>query len=128
MKPSQDPTAEEAAIADAIRKLRPEEAEHFLRQLERAIAKRRLQLWGYLLALLVWAVAMFFALAHYGAADPQSFRAWVFALPFGGLALVLWGMGTWAERVGRDPAQAATRPAAVRKPPTAPPASDGGAG
>lgn len=104
MKRPDDAPVDEAAIAEAIRKLRPEEAEHFLRQLERAIAKRRLQLWGYLAGLLVWAVSMFFALAYYGAADSQSFRAWVFALPFGGLALVLWGMGALAERMGRgDP-------------------------
>ncbi len=116
MKPAHEPSPDEAAIAEAIRKLKPEEAEVFLRQLERAIAKRRLQLWGYMLALLIWAVAMFFALAYYGGADPESFRAWVFALPFGALALVLWGMGALAERVSkagaprRPPASAHAEP------------------
>lgn len=91
--------AEQEAIASAIQKLSPAEAAFFLHKLERSIAKRRVQLWGYLLALVAWAVGMFFALALYGAADPNSFRAWYFLLPFAGIGVVLYAAGLLAERV-----------------------------
>jgi hypothetical protein len=92
---------EEEAIASAIQKLSPAEAEFFLHKLERSIAKRRVQLWGYLIALVAWAVVMFFSLALYGAADPASFRAWIFALPFLAIGIVLYLAGFLAERVGK---------------------------
>lgn len=95
--------AEQDAIASAIQKLSPAEAEFFLHKLERSIAKRRVQLWGYLLALVAWAVGMFFALALYGAADPNSFRAWYFLLPFAAIAVVLYAAGLLAERVAKAP-------------------------
>ena len=94
---------EERAVTEAIQKLSPADAEMFLHKLERAIAKRRIQLWGYLMALLVWAVAMFFSLAFYGAADPHSFRSWIFAMPFLGIGLVLYLFGALAERAGKAP-------------------------
>lgn len=94
---------EEEAIAAAIQKLSPAEAEFFLHKLERSIAKRRVQLWGYLISLLVWAVVMFFSLALYGASDPASFRSWIFALPFLAIGLVLYLAGALAERVGKAP-------------------------
>jgi small-conductance mechanosensitive channel len=100
----QRPPAEapsEEAIADAIKKLSPAEAEVFLYQLERAILRRKVQLWGYLAALVVWVVSMFFALAFYGAADPESFRAWIFAMPFAGVGVVLLVVGTVADRIGK---------------------------
>lgn len=96
-------TEEDRAIAEAITKLTPAEAEMFLHKLERAVTKRRLQLWGYLIALLVWAVAMFFSLAYYGAADPRTFRSWIFAMPFLGIGLTLYVFGWLAERAGKAP-------------------------
>lgn len=101
--------AEQEAIASAIQKLSPAEAEFFLHKLERSIAKRRVQLWGYLLALVAWAVGMFFALALYGAADPNSFRAWYFLLPFAAIAAVLYAAGLLAERVAKAPPKKAFR-------------------
>jgi lipopolysaccharide export LptBFGC system permease protein LptF len=100
-KPASDVDAD--AVAAAIQKLRPEEAEFFLHKLERAIARRRVQLWGYLGSLAVWAIAMFFAMAYYASADPSSFRGWVFLLPFAAVGVVLWVMGALADRVGRAP-------------------------
>lgn len=94
---------EEEAIASAIQKLSPAEAEFFLHKLERSIAKRRVQLWGYLVSLLAWAVVMFFSLAFYGAADPNTFRSWIFALPFLAIGVVLYLAGALAERVGKAP-------------------------
>lgn len=103
MARAKDPGEEETAIAEAIQKLSPAEAEVFLHKLERAIARRKIQLWGYLASLLVWAVTMFFALAFYGGADPHSFRAWILAIPFLALGLVLYAGGWLAERAGKAP-------------------------
>jgi hypothetical protein len=98
---SDEPDQDAAAIAEAVQKLSPAEAEFFLYKLERAIVRRRIQLWGYLAALAVWAIAMFFALAYYGGGDPEAFRSWVFALPFAGVGVVLLVVGTIADKVGR---------------------------
>ncbi|MEZ4359804.1 MAG: hypothetical protein R3B48_06455 [Kofleriaceae bacterium] len=107
---------DEDAIAEAVQKLKPEEAEYFLHKLERAIARRRMQLLGYLAALGVWAVTMFFALAYYGAAGPESFRAWALTLPFAAVGVVLWIMGGLADRVGRAPPRPRA-PASAAEPP-----------
>jgi hypothetical protein len=116
MAPARPDEPTEASIAEAIQKLSPAEAEFFLYKLERAILRRRIQLWGYLGSLAVWAVAMFFSLAYYGGADPESFRAWVFLLPFAAIGVVLWVVGTIADRVAAAPppgnAPAAPRAAA----------------
>ncbi len=92
---------EERAVTEAIHKLSPAEAEMFLHKLERAIVKRRLQLWGYMLSLIVWAVAMLCALVYYGSADPHTFRSWIFAFPFLGIGLVLYVFGWLADRAGK---------------------------
>ncbi len=111
---------EERAVTEAIQKLSPAEAELFLHKLERAIVKRRLQLWGYLTALVVWAVAMFFSLAFYGAADPNSFRSWIFAMPFLSIGVSLYLFGALAERAGKAPPKVPFRTAEQL---AAPPAS-----
>ena len=60
--------AKQDELARAVEKLNPEEAAFFLFKLESSIKKRKIQLTGYLVALLVWLVGMFFALAYYGLA------------------------------------------------------------
>lgn len=95
--------AEEEAIAHAIQKLSPAEAEMFLHKLERAVVRRRIQLWGYLTALVAWAVTMFFSLAAYGGADPHSFRAWILAIPFAAIGVVLYVFGWLADRARNAP-------------------------
>ena len=89
----------EADVARAIAQLTPEQAAHFVALLERAIRRRRIQLIGYLLALVILLVGMFFALAYYGAAEEGRFVGWVFGVPFIGVALVLLVFGRWANRV-----------------------------
>lgn len=100
-----DSAAEQDAIAHAIQQLTPAEAEMFLHKLERAVVHRRIQLWGYLSALIAWAVAMFFSLAAYGGADPHSFRAWILALPFVAIGVVLYAFGWLADRARKAPPQ-----------------------
>jgi hypothetical protein len=86
-------------IARAIQQLSPEEAAHFLFRVEMALRKRKIQLTGYFVALLVWLLGTLLALAYYGTHD--GFVSWVFLAPFGLVGVVLWLFGGWAEHVGR---------------------------
>lgn len=107
-KPAEDPLVAKAFNADkheelarAIEQLNPEEAAFFLEKLERAIKKRKIQITGYLAAMLVWVLGMMFALVYYGMA--QGFVGWVFLAPFGLVGVVLYAFGRWSERVGNPP-------------------------
>jgi hypothetical protein len=91
-----------AEIAAAIEKLTPEEAAYFLHKLEAAFRKRKIQLSGYLIAMVAWLVGMVLALIYFGMNDVSSM--WAFLVPFGIVGVILYAFGTWAERVGRSPA------------------------
>ncbi|MFN0247524.1 MAG: hypothetical protein ACKV2T_11610 [Kofleriaceae bacterium] len=86
-------------LAQAIENLSPDEAQFFLTKLEAALKKRRLQLIGYLVAMVVWLVGTVFALAYYGLHD--GFTGWVFLVPFAFVGIILFVFGRWAERVGK---------------------------
>jgi hypothetical protein len=85
-------------LARAVEKLNPDEAAFFLQKLEAAIRKRKIQILGYLVAMLIWLAGMMFALVWYGTHD--GFVGWVFIAPFGFVGLILYAFGKWAERVG----------------------------
>lgn len=87
-------------LAKLLLELPPEQAAYYLAKLEAAYKKRRLQLSGYVVALVSWLVAMLMALAYYGAND--GFTGWVFLIPFLIVGLVIWGFGRWAEVVGKS--------------------------
>jgi len=95
-------------LARAIEQLSPEEAAFFLHRLECAIRKRKIQLTGYLVAMAAWLVGMTLALVYFGMND--GFTAWVFVVPFGIVGVILYGFGTWAERVARAPLPVAKSP------------------
>lgn len=103
------------SIAAAIAKLSPQEAEFFLAKLEAVMLKRKMQLTGYLVALVLWVVAMFLALAYYGTHD--GFVGWVFLVPFGVLGLTMYAFGKWADRLGKSvqPRDAAPVARAIEK-------------
>ena len=86
------------ALEEAIAKLSPEEAAFFLQSLESKLRKRKIQLTGYLVAMIVWLVTMIGALAYYGASD--GFVLWVFLVPFALLGAILYAFGRWGTRVG----------------------------
>lgn len=88
-------------LARAIEQLSPDEAAFFVAKLERALRKRKVQLTGYLVAMLAWLVAMLFALAYFGIAS--GFVGWVFLLPFALVGVILYAFGKWANRVGSPP-------------------------
>lgn len=85
-------------LARAVERLTSEEAAFFLLKLEAAIKKRKLQITGYLVAMLVWILGMMGALVWYGTHD--GFVGWVFIAPFGLVGVILFAFGKWAERVG----------------------------
>jgi hypothetical protein len=105
------PTAEELArdaatldpkkIADvekAISQLSPEEAQHFLELIERALRRRRIQFAGYMVALVVLVMSMTGALVYVGSAPEGTFTGWVYLLPFIAVGAIFWGFGRWANR------------------------------
>jgi hypothetical protein len=98
-------------LAQMIAELPPEAAAHYVAKLEAALLKRKLQLTGYLVALVLWLVSMVFALAYFGA--NEGFTGWVFLVPFGVVGVTLFAFGKWAEKVGSS----------VGPPPELPPAA-----
>ena len=99
-------------LVRAIAQLSPDEAAFFLHRLEVALRKRKIQLSGYVTAMVAWLVGMVMALVYYGMNDASA--AWAFIVPFGIVGLILYGFGTWAERVSKrpPPASASARPPA----------------
>lgn len=88
-------------LARAVEKLSPDEAAFFLLKLELAIKKRKIQLVGYLVAMLVWVLGMVLALAYFGIAT--GFVGWVFLMPFALVGVILYAFGKWADKVGAGP-------------------------
>lgn len=84
-------------LAAAVARLAPEEAAFFLRRLEAAVTKRKIQLTGYLVSMAVWVAGMIGALVYYGSVD--GFVGWVFLMPFALVGVVLWSFGRWAEKI-----------------------------
>ena len=86
-------------LAEAVKKLDPKEAAFFLWKLEQSLRKRKIQIMGYLVSMLVWLAGMMFALVWYGTHD--GFVGWAFLLPFALVGLILFGFGKWSEAVGK---------------------------
>jgi hypothetical protein len=109
-KPQEDPLVAQAfdagkhdELARAVERLNPEQAEFFLHKLEAAIRKRKIQIIGYLVAMLAWIAGMMLALVWYGTHD--GFVGWAFVAPFGLVGVILYAFGKWADRVGSAPAK-----------------------
>lgn len=95
-------------VARAIARLSPDEAAFFLHRLEMAILKRKIQLTGYLVAVVVWLGGMMFALAYYG--THSGFVGWVFLVPFALVGVIMYAFGGWAERVAKRPPPSVDNP------------------
>jgi hypothetical protein len=102
-------------LARAVAQLSPEEAAFFLKRLEAAVTKRKIQLTGYLVAMTAWLAAMVGALVYYGTHD--GFIGWVFLLPFGLVGGILWAFGRRAERIAETIRSTEIPPAAAMRPP-----------
>ena len=86
------------AVAEAIKNLSREEAALFLFHLESKYQKRKLQLTGYLAAMLLWLGGMLFALYIFGSSS--GFVGWVFLVPFALVGVTLLVFGKLADRMG----------------------------
>ncbi len=84
-------------VAAAIKELPAAQAEFFLKKLEVVLRRRKIQLTGYLVGLVLWVGAMLGALAYYGTHD--GFTGWVFLIPFGVLGAVITLFGRWARKL-----------------------------
>ena len=105
-------------LENAVAQLSPEEAAFFLHKLEMALRKRKIQLSGYLVAMVAWLAGMTLALIYFGAND--AFAAWAFIVPFGIAGAILYGFGTWVQRVSKRPPPslpATSPPSPPAKPP-----------
>jgi hypothetical protein len=104
-------------LARAIEQLSPDEAQFFLHKLESALRKRRLQIFGYLAAMFVWAVGMVIAFGAYALFE-GGFGYALFFAPFLAVGAVLYGFGRWANSVGsRPPPPLLPRATALPEPP-----------
>ena len=106
-KPAEDPLVAKAFgagsqedLAKLIGNLNQAEADYFLKKLEAALKKRKMQIVGYLVAMFVWVVGMLLGLAYFG--THSGFTGWVFLVPFLFVGLILWLFGALAERAGRQ--------------------------
>lgn len=96
-----DAKSSQEDLVRAIAQLEPHEAAFFLHRLEAALRKRKIQLSGYLVAMVAWLVGMTLALVYFGMNDGSA--AWAFIVPFGAVGVILYGFGAWADRVGKRP-------------------------
>ncbi len=87
-----------AEVEAAIQQLTPDEAAHFLGLITRAIKRRKIQLVGYLFALVVLLGGQVGALVYFGMSSGGSSVGWVFLVPFLLVGVVFWLFGRWARQ------------------------------
>lgn len=85
-----------AELARAVEQLSPEEAQFFLTKLEKALKRKRIQMIGYMAAMLTWAVGMLVAFGFFAAGT--GFMVWVFLVPFALAGLILYIFGLISSR------------------------------
>jgi hypothetical protein len=93
------PTFSNDELAAAIANMSDDDRAMWLARVEAALRKRKIQLLGYLLAIVVWLVGMLFALAYYGVSE--GFTGWVFLIPFGLMGLILFAFGKWSDKISK---------------------------
>jgi hypothetical protein len=103
-------------IARAVAQLSPDEAAFFLHKLETALRRRKIQDTGYFAAKVAWLIGMILAMIYFGMNDGSA--VWAFIVPFGVAGAILYGFGSWANRVAkRAPPGAPPAPPAAPAPP-----------
>jgi len=85
-------------VAEALANLSPTEATQVLEVLEKALKRRKIQMWGYLMAGVVLLVGVLVALYWYGLQPEGTFVGWVILVPLGLCGIVLFAFGKWSER------------------------------
>lgn len=90
-----DPDEIEAQLSE----LNPEEAAMFLRILTITLKRRRIQMLGYICALIAVVGGLVLSMWVWGNRKPGEFVGWVFILPPGAAALCIWLFGRWSNRI-----------------------------
>jgi hypothetical protein len=75
----------------------PEVREAFMQTVARIEKRRKILLWGYLLALPILIIGTLASLYYMGLA-PREFRSWALLVPIAIVGAVLWGFGRWSRR------------------------------
>lgn len=86
------------SLEEAIAKLTPEQTEMFMKVLTQTMKKRRIMVFGNLLALGFLLAGIIWAFFVYANRDPASFSAWVFLVPFASAGVCLWLFGRLASQ------------------------------
>jgi hypothetical protein len=85
--------------SEAPADLPPELAQAFETIVERLQRRRRVNLFGYVSAILVLLLGVPAGLYYMGVGAPGSNRGWVLLLPMTLSALILWFCGRWAKKL-----------------------------
>lgn len=92
-------TTPDEEIEKHLRELSPEQAEIFVRSLEVILRRRRVRLFGYIAALIVFMSTMAISVYLYGTRDPGTFMGWIVLVPFALIALVFLVVGRLEKRI-----------------------------
>ena len=98
-------------IEQAIRELPPDRAAELVAMLEASVRRRRIELYGYLLAAVVVIVGMIGALLIMGSVEDGRFVGWIFLIPLALAGLVMTVIGKRAKA-----GAPAAKPTATRRP------------
>jgi hypothetical protein len=91
----------QADIERAVRDLPPERAAELVEMLEGSIKRRKLELYGYLVAAAIVVIGMIVSLLIMGSAPEGSFVAWIFLVPLALAGVVMTWMGKRAKAAGK---------------------------
>ncbi len=99
-KPGGASVASEPALEDIHLEgdLPPEVKEAFTLVVRRLEKRRKINLAGYLLALVVMITGLVGGLAYMGGAAKGEFRGWILVVPLALIGLIFWVFGRWAKR------------------------------
>jgi hypothetical protein len=95
---SESTPPKDAGDAPPEQKLSPEIEAALVQVVERLHHRRKMQLWGYLSALVIMIGGMVFGLWYMGTGQPGEFRGWVLLPPFALAGGLLWLFGRLARK------------------------------
>lgn len=85
-------------LAKELEQLTPDQLAVFILTIEKRMKRRKLQLVGYIVALLTFLLAMLVSILMYANRDPGEFSGWIFLIPFVTVGAVLMLFGRLSRR------------------------------
>ena len=83
-------------VADGELQVPAEQIEKLIAAIEKVERRRRIMVWGYLLAAVVLVVGQIFAFVAVARSPRGTFMGWVYLAPFALVGAILWGFGKWS--------------------------------